>query len=320
VDEVRKWSTKTGVAKLWFMQKLGIHRAKFYDWELRYGKVNQHNGLVPRDHQLLPQEREAIIKGFHETCPYEGYRSLTYTLMDSDTVAASPATVYRILREEGLITRSDTKPSKKGTGFDQPLKPHEHWHIDFTYIKIAGQFFFLCFVLDGYSRSIIHWKISPTMTEKDSTLVLQRAKELFPKATPRIISDNGKQFTSRDFKAFVALSEWTSVRTSPYYPQSNGKLERFHSTFKRDCWNPASVTSPEEAQALVSAFVLYYNTQRKHSSIGYVTPEQKLTGLQRQIFTQREQSLQKARAHRALTRKGGTTTVLAHTELCSVMH
>jgi transposase InsO family protein len=53
---------------------------------------------------------------------------------------------------------------------------------------------------------------------------LERAKEKHPEAKPRIISDNGPQFVARDFKEFIRISGMTHVRTSPYYPQSNGKL------------------------------------------------------------------------------------------------
>jgi transposase InsO family protein len=70
------------------------------------------------------------------------------------------------------------------------------------------------------------------MTEMDVEIILQRAKERFPEARPRIISDNGPQFIAKDFKEFIRISGMTHVRTSPYYPQSNGKLERFHATIK----------------------------------------------------------------------------------------
>ena len=73
------------------------------------------------------------------------------------------------------------------------------------------------------------------MTETDVEIILQRAKEKFPDARPRIISDNGPQFIAKDFKEFIRLSGMTHVRTSPYYPQSNGKLERFHKTIKGEC-------------------------------------------------------------------------------------
>src|SRR5690606_18650704 len=110
-------------------------------------------------------------------------------------------------------------PSKKGTGFVQPLAPHEHWHIDISYLNLLGTFFYLCAVLDGASRAIVHWEIREAMTEADVELVLQRALEKAPDGVrPRIISDNGPQFIARDFKEFIRLTGMTHVRTAPYYP------------------------------------------------------------------------------------------------------
>ncbi len=70
------------------------------------------------------------------------------------------------------------------------------------------------------------------MTESDVEIILQRAREKFPDAKPRIISDNGPQFIAKDFKEFIRISGMTHVNTSPYYPQSNGKLERYHRSIK----------------------------------------------------------------------------------------
>src|SRR5207344_1311738 len=106
----------------------------------------------------------------------------------------------------------------------------------------------LCTVLDGYSRTIVHWEIRETMKEPEVETILQRAKEKYPEARPRIISDNGPQFIAWDFKEFIRLSGMTHVRTSPYYPQSNGKLERFHKTINGECIRVLVPLSLEDAQ------------------------------------------------------------------------
>lgn len=74
----------------------------------------------------------------------------------------------------------------------------------------------------------MHWKLKERMTERDVKTVLQRAREQYPNARPRIISDHGSQFIAKDFKEFTRMSKMTHVRTSPYYPQSKRKLERWH--------------------------------------------------------------------------------------------
>ena len=99
------------------------------DWRERYGKVNEHNGWVPRDFWLEDWEKQAII-GFHPKNPLEGYRRLTFMMLDADIVAVSPSSVWRVLSQGGLLSRWKGKPSKKGTGFEQPLAAHQHWHID----------------------------------------------------------------------------------------------------------------------------------------------------------------------------------------------
>lgn len=136
-------------------------------------------------------------------------------MLDDDIAAVSPSTVYRILNKAGLLRRWNQKKSSKGIGFSPPGKPHEHWHIDLSYLNICGIFYYLCSVLDGYSRSIVHWEIRESMTESDVEIVLQRALEKYPDEKPRIISDNGPQFIARDFKQFIRLTGMTHVRTSP---------------------------------------------------------------------------------------------------------
>ncbi len=158
------------------MDGLGIGRSKYYEWRRRYGKVNEHNAWIPRDHWLEDWEKEGIIT-YCLDHPGEGYRRLTYMMMDEDIVAVSPSSVYRVLKGAGLLGRWNRAPSKKGTGFQQPLKPHEHWHTDISYINIRGTFYYLCSVLDGFSRYIVHWEIRESMTEADVEIVLQRARE-----------------------------------------------------------------------------------------------------------------------------------------------
>jgi putative transposase len=306
VDFVRDWSGKTEIAAQRYVEWIGIARGKFYDWKERYGKINEHNCLIPRDHWLTDQERRAILD-FHGRYPLEGYRRMTYMMIDQDVVAASASTVYRVLSGAGLLDRWNRTPSKKGTGFVQPLKPHQHWHIDISYLNLGGTFYYLCSILDGASRAIVHWEIRESMTERDVECVLQVAREAHPEARPRIISDNGPQFIARDFKEFIRLTGMTHVRTAPYYPQSNGKIERFHKTLKTDGIRPGQPTTLEQARELVARFVVYYNTVRLHSAIGYITPADLMAGKARAIQADRDRKLEAARearrVHRAALRQ-----------------
>ena len=299
VDFVRGFSTRTGLGVRAVLAGLAVAPTQFYRWAERYGQVNTHNGRVPRDHWLTPAEQAAIL-AYHEKHAPEGDRRLAFMMLDADVVAVSPATVYRVLTAHGRLDRWNGTPSKKGTGFVQPLRAHAHWHIDISYLNIAGTFYYLCSILDGATRFLIHWELRERMTEADVETILQRAREAYPGVTPRIISDNGPQFVAKDFKAFIRQAGMTHVRTSPYYPQSNGKLERWHQTLKVTAIRPRAPGSPEEARRVVATFVAYYNHHRLHSAIGFVTPADVLAGRAEAIWAARDQKLEAARANRRM--------------------
>jgi putative transposase len=280
-----------------FLPWIGMATSKFHDWKQRFGKVNEHNAWIPRDHWLTDDEKDQI-RVFARQNPLEGYRRLTFMMLDADVVACSPTSVYRVLKAAGLLAGSSPAPTKKGTGFIQPLTPHEHWHVDVSYLNIAGTFYFLCSILDGASRFIVHWEIREKMEETDVETIIQRARESVPTATPRIISDNGPQFIAKDFKEFIRIAGMTHVKTSPYYPQSNGKIERWHKTLKGDCIRTRVPLSLDEARRIVAEFVAHYNTVRLHSAIDYVTPKDKLDGREKDILAARDRKLAEARERR----------------------
>jgi len=309
VDCLRRWSARAELPLNQLLFWLGIPASKYYDWCRRYGQCNAHNACLPRWFWLLPAEKRAIL-AFQLAHPDEGYRRLCFMMLDADVVATSPSSVYRVLKEAGRIGSQAPAPSSKGQGFDQPGQPHEHWHIDVSYLNISSTFYYLCTILDGYSRYIVHWEIRETMTEADVETILQRGREAFPGVTPRIISDNGPQFVARDFKEFVRLCGMTHVRTSPYYPQSNGKVESWHKTVKRECIRPLTPLSLEDARRIVAGFVHEYNTARLHSGIGYVTPQARLEGRDQQIIAERRRKLAAARAAREAARYPAPTELL----------
>ena len=259
--------------------------------------------MVPRDWWLEDWEKKAILD-FHAGHPLEGYRRLAFMMLDADVVAVSPSSVYRVLRAAGMLAPQQ-QTFTKGKGFQQPLRPHEHWHVDVTYINVAGTFFYLCSLLDGCSRFIVHWEIRESMTEADVETIIQRARERFPDARPRIISDNGPQFIAKDFKEFIRICGMTHVRTSPYYPQSNGKIERWYKTLKGECIRVKTPLSLEDARRIVAEFVAHYNEVRLHSAIGYVAPADKLAGREPEIFAERDRKLDaRHNARRRATLRG----------------
>ncbi|MHB1423193.1 MAG: transposase [Gemmataceae bacterium] len=284
------------------MPWIGISRSKYHDWSQRFGKVNQHNAWVPR-HPWLTDQEIADICTFARTHPSEGYRRMTFMMRDADVVACSPASVYRVLKKAGLLAGQTPHVAKKGSGYVQPLTPHQEWHVDVRYLNIAATFYFLCSILDGYSRFIVHWEIRDNREEIDVQTILQRGRQKFPAARPRIISDNGPPFLATDFKEFIRIAAMTPVRTPPYYPQSNGKIERGHKTRKGDCLHVPVPLSPDDARRLVSEYVAPYNYVRLHSAIGYATPHDRLLGNNAAIHAARDRQLAEARDRRKALRQ-----------------
>jgi transposase InsO family protein len=302
VDFINHWTDeRTGLRPLQLVDWLRLPRSKYYHWREHYGQDTARTQPLPRDHWLADWECDAIV-AFAQANPLEGYRRLTFMMLDADVVAVSPSSTYRVLLEAGLIGRSKLRPSAKGKGFTQPLRPHEHWHMDVSYLNLAGTFYHLCSILDGYSRAIVHWEVRETMKETDIEILLQRALEQHPGVHPRIISDNDPQFIAHDFKSFIRELGLTHVRTSPHYPQSNGKLERYHRTVKADCLRPQTPLSLADARRVIGKWVEHYNAVRLHSAIGYIAPADKLAGKETAIFAARDTKLEQARQRRKQAR------------------
>jgi putative transposase len=299
VATVERCAARSSLSVANLLARIGVSRNRFYDWRRRLGQPNAHNASVPKDGWLETWEREAIVT-YHCQHPGEGYRRLAYLMLDADVVAASPSSVYRVLRKAGLLERWAKAESRKGKGFEQPLQPHEHWHSDISYLNLGGTFYYFFGLIDGASRYMVHWEIREAMKESDLEIVIERAKALFPDARPRIISDNGSQYIAHEFKEFIRISGMTHVRTSPYYPQSNGKIERFHGTLKRECIRPKTPVCLEDARRVVADYVEHYNCVRLHSAIGYVAPIAVLEGRATAIFDERRAKLKAARLRRTM--------------------
>jgi len=287
VGFVESLHTRTTLPRKNILSWASIRRTTYYDWRKRLGEPNRHNGHIPREHHATPEEK-AEVCAYARTQLHKGYRALTYEMLDGDIAALSPSTIYRILSAAGLLGRAGA-PTKKGKGFAQPSAPHKHWHTDFTYINIGGTFHFLCAVLDGYSRAVLAWEIAPTMTSADAQRVIQKAREAHPGARPRIISDNGSQFTAREFGSFLN------------HPQSNGKIERFNLSYKHGCIYPLTPLTLEDARRITGDYIEHYNNERLHSALGYITPADMLAGRQKEIHDSRDKKLAAAREKRVKT-------------------
>jgi len=299
---MKYWTERAEIPCKTLLQWARLRPSKYHRWIRRYGSVNAHNGKIPRDWWLEEWEKQAILN-YHEKHSLEGYRRLTFMMLDDDVVAVSPSSTYRVLKAAGRLDRRKVSPTNKGTGFVQPTKIHQEWHTDISYLNLGGTFFFLISVLDGYSRYIVHWELRGHMTEQDVELVIARAIEKHHGVNPRIISDNGPQFFAKDFKEFIRVYGLTHVRTSPYYPQSNGKLERWHGSLKDECIRRTCPSTKDEAERRIQSYVTHYNNVRLHSAIGYITPADRLAGLDDVIAQERDRQLEEASTRREQHRR-----------------
>ncbi len=294
---------KTDITFKTLLRMINISTSNYYSWNLRQGLPNNHNGIIPKNNWTLDWERQAVIS-FALAHPGEGYRRLTYIMLDENIVALSPSAVYRILKRAGLLNKwNQTKKSSKGKGFEQPQAPHEHWHADIKYVNYKGTFLFLISVIDGYSRYIVHQELRQNMQEFEVELTIQKALEKFPDNKTRIISDNGSQFISKDFAMFLKSAGLQHIKTSIAYPQSNGKIERYHRTIEEEHLRKTSMINLEDARKHIEEFVEFYNTKRLHSSLYYLTPKDFLDGTFKEKLEVRESKLRQARENRIKTRE-----------------
>ena len=282
---------------------LDLPARTYHRWVSLSGKKPRPEGILPKGHWLLPEEREKILAGKRQHPTVGGVR-LAFMMLDQGVVAVSPSTVFRVLKEAGMSSQWTLPEGRKASrkGFHQPKRPHEHWHTDIAYINLRGTHYFFLSVLDGYSRSIVHWDLRMSMTTADVEIVIQKALETLPKGAskPRIISDNGPQYLSIEFRTYLRDQEVVHSRIRVGHPQSNGKLERFHKTIKSECVRTQALGGFEEAKRVIGAYVHEYNHERLHSALNYLTPSDYLKGEEHinQRLEARKNTLEKARLER----------------------
>jgi transposase InsO family protein len=243
---------------------------------------------------ILEEEKEAVIRYALEH-PKDGYRRLCWQMMDEDVAYMSPSSVYRVLDDADLLYRWK-RSRRSGEKPPEPAGPNERWHVDLMYLRIRDTWYFLVTVLDAYSRYVVHWKLLSSMRAADVRLVVQEALELTG-ATPEIVSDNGSQFTSREFKHMVRLFELEHIRIRTYHPESNGRLERFHRT-TREALNDVELETLGRARVLIGRWVEHYNEGRLHAALEYLPPAEYYRGDPEARIAKRREKLERARARR----------------------
>lgn len=295
---VERTQRRTGWTIRRILKHLGLPKARYYDWRNRAEEDRLADarsvGICPW--AILPEEREAAIE-FALAHPRDGYRRLCWQAVDEEVVCMSPSSFYRVLDDADLLYRWK-RSRKRGDPPPEPTEPNERWHTGLMYLRVADVWCFLVTVLDAYSRYVVHWELLSSMTANDVRLVVQQAVEKTG-ADPEVVTDNGSQFTSKDFKEMVRLFELEHIRIRTYHPESNGRLERFHRS-TRDALSEVDWENLSRAGVLIGQWVDHYNRNRRHAALHYLPPAEyyETEGDPEARIAERKEKLARARKHR----------------------
>ena len=242
---------------------------------------------------LILAVEEKIILEIAEKEPELSSREISFSITDQKDFTISESTVYRVLKREGLIreTKVESFPAAKEY-HSKPQCVNEQWQTDATYLHVEGWgWFYLISILDDYSRKIISWKIQNSMTAEDFIEVVEDAclkAGLDRDNMPNLVSDRGPALISEDLKEYLDKQDIHHILASPYHPQTNGKIERYHKSLKSKV-KLYIYGCPNDLKGEVGKFISYYNKERYHESLGNVTPDDVFYGRREKIVKAREE-------------------------------
>lgn len=275
-------------------------RSSFYRWYKAY-RDDGYEGLVARNkspRQFWNKLPESVKEQCLEVAlehPELSPRELAWHITDQHEYFISESSVYRLLKQYDLITSPAYILLQASDKFHTPTRRiNELWQTDFTYFKLVGWgWYFLSTVLDDYSRYIISWKLTTTMSADDVKLTLDDAIEqtgvaqVMVKHRPRLLSDNGPYYLSKELREYLDEQKIEHTRGAPYHPQTQGKIERYHRLMK-NVVKLENYYYPWELEKAIRQFVDYYNHQRYHESLDNVTPADMFYGRYEEIMGRRQ--------------------------------
>jgi transposase InsO family protein len=266
------------------LKELGINRSTFYQWYQRYLEYG-YDGLADRKPtprkfwNKIPENVKDQVVHIALQYPEKSPRELAWFITDSQGYFISESSVYRILKAYDLITSPAYIVLSAKDKFDQPTKRvNELWQTDFSYFKIIGWGWYYLF---------------PTMSATDVQETLEMAlrktgvDQVKVKLRPRLLSDNGPCYLSKELKAYLDDREIKHIKGAPYHPQTQGKIERYHRSIK-NVITLQNYYFPGELKNAISDFVQYYNNERYHESLNNLTPAQVNCGRSKEIISVRK--------------------------------
>ncbi len=295
------------------LKELDVPRSSFYRWYRDYLEEGEE-GLMdkrPCPRQIWNRIPDTVRKQVVDLAlehPDQSCRQLAWLFTDQEGYFISESSVYRILKRYNLIESPAFQVITAADHFKHPTKRvNELWQTDFTYFKIIGWgWYFLSTVLDDYSRYILAWKLTPTMSALDVQETLQialdktRLDHVQVRHRPRLLSDNGSCYLSKDLKSFLESKRIEHTRGTPYHPMTQGKIERYHRSMK-NIVKLQNYYSPWELERELASFVEFYNHQRYHEALDNMTPADVFFGRHKEVLSKREEikrrTIQQRRLH-----------------------
>lgn len=294
------------------LEELDVPRSTFYRWYKRYQEEGEA-GLIdkrPNPHQIwnrIPPQVKQQVVDLALQHPDRSSRQIAWTFTDKKSYFISESSVYRILKGYDLVESPAFTVISAADHFKHPTKRvNELWQTDFTYFKILGWgWYYLSTVLDDFSRYILAWKLTPTMNADDvqDTLRIALAKtgldHVLVEHRPRLLSDNGSCYLSKDLKLFLDRKHIEHTRGAPYHPMTQGKIERYHRSMK-NIVNLQNYFLPGKLESQIASFVGYYNNHRYHESLDNLTPADVYFGRTKEVLTKREEIKRRTMQQRRL--------------------
>jgi putative transposase len=279
------------------LSELGIAKSTYYRWrQWQWGDVLEpHSGGVGRPWNRITPEEGVKVLAVARDFPELSSRQLAAWITDNASFAVSESTVYRILRREGLVKRQETQLTAANEYHTKTTRPHQMWATDASYFRVVGWgYYYLVTVMDDYSRFILAWELQKDMSANSLIEVIQKAvdatgmTDVPVEDRTKLLSDNGAGYVSRAFRDYLHLVGIRHILAAPFHPQTNGKLERYHQTIKREV-NQIPYELPGQLERAIADFVDYYNYRRYHKALGNVTPADVLYGRREEILERRKE-------------------------------
>jgi len=290
--------SQSGLPRSRALAQLRLPRSTYYRWlkRLSEGRLKDKKGgsLIPWN-KIRPAE-EARILAEARASPELSARQLAWRVTDSGHTYVSESTVYRILKREGLIKPAEIIGFKAAKEYRRKTtRPNELWASDCCHLRVVDWgWYYLETVMDDFSRFILSWDLKTDMTGESLEDVLQQAVDFTGMTDVPVedrtvlLSDNGAGYISQQFNQYLRLVGIRHITASPFHPQTNGKIERYHRTVKGEI-KQVPYDMPSELKEAIRAFIEYYNYRRYHEGLGNVTPYDVYTGKHLEIIQKRKE-------------------------------